>query len=219
MKSDQTTESTLLILEIFHSLQGEGPWAGLPATFIRLAGCIEPFCPWCDTPYALGGGEEMSISSALESVRSRPGSRVVITGGEPFCQWERGLSQLHEALVSQGCEVQYETSGKAGIPDVKDALVVCSPKFLDRAWRFDPKDRERVDFFKFLAAGSDWPEAIDGFVEKHGIDHDRVYVMALGATRQEQIRGMKDVFAFCAARGYRMSPRLHVLAFDTERGV
>ncbi|MGB4110545.1 MAG: 7-carboxy-7-deazaguanine synthase QueE, partial [Desulfomonilia bacterium] len=43
----------MLISEIFSSLQGEGPWTGLPAVFIRLAGCVEPLCPWCDTSHAL----------------------------------------------------------------------------------------------------------------------------------------------------------------------
>lgn len=35
------------MVEIFHSLQGEGFWAGVNAFFIRLAGC-DVYCPWCD---------------------------------------------------------------------------------------------------------------------------------------------------------------------------
>ena len=45
----------LRITEIFHSIQGESTWAGLPCTFVRLTGC--PLrCVWCDTSYAFQGG-------------------------------------------------------------------------------------------------------------------------------------------------------------------
>jgi 7-carboxy-7-deazaguanine synthase len=219
MSTTQVPEKTVLVSEIFHSLQGEGPWAGLPAWFIRLAGCVEPFCPWCDTRYALKGGESTTIGSILGELGSRSTNRVVITGGEPFLQWENGLCELHERLLAQGCQIQYETSGKAGIPPMENALVVCSPKHVDSAWQIDPQCLGRVGFFKFLAAGPDWQGEIDGFVQRYGIDGDKVYIMTLGATREEQVRGMEAVFSFCAARGYRMSPRLHVLAFDTRRGV
>jgi 7-carboxy-7-deazaguanine synthase len=218
-KSADIPGNTLLISEIFHSLQGEGPWAGLPASFIRLAGCLEPFCPWCDTPYALGGGQEVSLGEILSLVAPHPASRVVITGGEPFLQWDRGLSGLHGALRVRGREIQYETSGKAGVPPVEGGLVVCSPKLVDGAWQVRRLDPARVDFFKFLAGGEGWPGAVEKFIEEYGIERDRVHIMALGATREEQIRGMEAVFRYCVERGYRMSPRLHVLAFDARRGV
>ena len=41
----------LRVTEIFHSIQGESTWSGLPCTFVRLTGC--PLrCVWCDTEYA-----------------------------------------------------------------------------------------------------------------------------------------------------------------------
>jgi 7-carboxy-7-deazaguanine synthase len=219
MKTAQAFEKTVLISEIFYSLQGEGPWMGLPASFIRLAGCLEPLCPWCDTPYALEDGRETAIGEILSGLGEHPTDRVVITGGEPFLQWGSGLQELHAALRDQGREIQYETSGKAGIPPVNDALVVCSPKHVAGAWRIDARDMGRVDFFKFLAGGKEWFRAIVEFVERFRIDREKVYIMALGATREQQIRGMEAVFSFCAEHGYRMSPRLHILAFDTRRGV
>lgn len=219
MKKTHVPAKTVRISEIFHSLQGEGPWQGLSASFIRLAGCTPPLCPWCDTPHALEGGEDMTIQTILRELAGAPSSRVVITGGEPFLQWESGLSDLHDALADGGREIQYETSGKVGIPAVDRALVVCSPKHVEGAWRFHPSGMERIHFFKFLAGGGGWFEVIDAFIEKYGIEKDRVYIMPLGATREEQIRGMEAVFSYCARRGYRMSARLHVLAFDTRRGV
>jgi 7-carboxy-7-deazaguanine synthase len=210
----------VLISEIFHSLQGEGPCAGLPAAFIRLSGCVEPLCPWCDTPYALAGGTEMDLEPILRAVSARSFRRAVITGGEPFLQWDAGLSGLHEALISQGIEVQYETSGKIRIPIIEDALVVCSPKHIAGAWRFDEENVRAVHVFKFTADGTAKGfEAIDGFIAEHGLDAEKVCIMPLGATRREQLSTMEPVFAYCLEKGYRMSPRLQVLTFDTRRGI
>ncbi len=210
----------MLISEIFHSRQGEGPWTGLPAAFIRLSGCVEPLCPWCDTPYALAGGTEMDESRILQAVSARPFRRAVITGGEPFLQWYAGLSGLHGALASHAFEIQYETSGKIRLPLLEDAPVVCSPKYIGGAWRFAKENVRAVHVFKFVADGTAKGfEAIDGFIAEHGIDPARVCVMPLGATRREQLRAMAAVFAYCLEKGYRMSPRLQVPTFDTRRGI
>lgn len=61
------TEGFLRVTEIFHSIQGESTWAGLPCTFVRLTGC--PLrCVWCDTAYAFHGGERMEIAAILAEV-------------------------------------------------------------------------------------------------------------------------------------------------------
>ena len=57
----------LKITEIFHSVQGESTWAGLPCTFVRLTGC--PLrCHYCDTEYAFRGGEYLG----LDAIAARP---------------------------------------------------------------------------------------------------------------------------------------------------
>lgn len=218
-KTDPLRKMSLPVSEIFSSLQGEGPFIGHPSVFLRLGGCIEPYCPWCDTPYALEEMEDMPMLEVLEKILSCPCRRVVITGGEPFLHWENGLSELHRRLSEKKCEIQYETSGKFVIPLLEDAVVVCSPKHIAGAWRFEKANVGAVHYFKFLACGSDWPEAVERFVTEHGIDRERIYIMPLGATRQEQIDGMEAVFSFCVERGYKMSPRLHILTYDRRRGV
>ncbi|HAT38243.1 MAG TPA: 7-carboxy-7-deazaguanine synthase QueE, partial [Gemmatimonadetes bacterium] len=58
------TEQFLRISEIFHSIQGESTWAGIPCTFVRVTGC--PLrCSWCDTTYAFQGGTRMSFAQIL----------------------------------------------------------------------------------------------------------------------------------------------------------
>src|SRR4051812_46433058 len=73
----------LRITEIFHSVQGESTWAGLPCTFVRLTGC--PLrCTWCDTAYAFHGGERMTLDDIVARVREHGTKLVEVTGGEPL---------------------------------------------------------------------------------------------------------------------------------------
>ena len=98
----------LRITEIFHSIQGESTWAGLPCTFVRLTGC--PLrCTWCDTAYAFHGGERRSFDDILAEVGRHPTRLVEITGGEPLVH--PGATELAHRLLDAGYTVLLETSG------------------------------------------------------------------------------------------------------------
>ncbi|MFI5413031.1 MAG: 7-carboxy-7-deazaguanine synthase QueE [Candidatus Lutacidiplasmatales archaeon] len=73
------------IIEVFHSLQGEGPLTGVRTTFIRTARC-NLRCTWCDTPYSFGPGRSRSIPSLLAEVVRNRTRNVCLTGGEPLLQ-------------------------------------------------------------------------------------------------------------------------------------
>ncbi|MEM9916206.1 MAG: 7-carboxy-7-deazaguanine synthase QueE [Planctomycetota bacterium] len=60
-------EQTLLINEIFYSVQGESTYAGLPCVFVRLRGC-HLRCAYCDTEYAFHEGEKRSLTQIIEEV-------------------------------------------------------------------------------------------------------------------------------------------------------
>ena len=104
-----TAESPFLrITEIFHSIQGESTWSGLPCTFVRLTGC--PLrCVWCDTEYAFHGGTRLTLDEIVEEVRSIGTSLVEITGGEPLAHPNAYV--LAERLLDEGFTVLVETSG------------------------------------------------------------------------------------------------------------
>jgi 7-carboxy-7-deazaguanine synthase len=96
------------ITEIFHSLQGEAQFAGVPSVFVRLTGC--PLrCHYCDTAYAFHGGEWWTIAAILERVAAFQTNDVCVTGGEPLAQ--RACAGLLTALCDQGHRVSLETSG------------------------------------------------------------------------------------------------------------
>lgn len=105
----------LRVTEIFHSLQGESTRAGRPTVFVRLAGC--PLrCRWCDTAYAFGGGEPLSIEALLARVAAFGCPTVCVTGGEPLAQ--PGCLPLLTALCDAGHAVSLETSGALDIAAV-----------------------------------------------------------------------------------------------------
>jgi 7-carboxy-7-deazaguanine synthase len=98
----------LRITEIFHSIQGESTWAGLPCTFVRLTGC--PLrCVWCDTEYAFHGGEKITLTDIVQRVEDIGTRLVEITGGEPLIHGNAFL--LAEMLLARGFTVLVETSG------------------------------------------------------------------------------------------------------------
>jgi len=108
-------QSSLRITEIFHSLQGESSFVGLPTTFIRLTGC--PLrCVYCDTAYAFDGGERKTVDEILDEVAIFNTANVCVTGGEPLAQ--PNCIELLSRLVDQGYQVSLETSGAMDISAV-----------------------------------------------------------------------------------------------------
>ncbi|WP_404603863.1 4Fe-4S cluster-binding domain-containing protein, partial [Raoultella planticola] len=83
-------QSTLEVHSIFSTIQGEGPFCGRPAVFVRLAGCNLQ-CPGCDTEYTQNR-ERLNYGSILQNIEERLMSTssnanlIVISGGEPFRQ-------------------------------------------------------------------------------------------------------------------------------------
>ncbi|MGL4853797.1 MAG: 7-carboxy-7-deazaguanine synthase QueE [Lentisphaeria bacterium] len=215
----------LLINELFYSLQGEGPLAGEPAIFLRLTGCIPPFCSFCDTPASLNSknGSLKSVETIFSEIKSiAKCSLIVITGGEPFLQWNSGLSELDNELLNSGYRIQYETSGKALIPTPEsNRLVVCSPKQQDNFtcdnWLYLKENTKNVDFFKFIY--SENLAQIKNFITNNNIDNNKVFLMPEGKTKEEQLAKLANTWMCCSENGWKLSPRLHILAFDEKKGI
>ncbi len=125
---------TLVVNEIYLSLQGESTFAGLPCIFVRLTAC-NLRCSYCDTAYAFSEGAKQTIEQVLADVRNlakpftdtpgRCGYRtsesvvlplVELTGGEPLLQ--KNSLPLMKALCDEGFTVLLETSGAHDISQV-----------------------------------------------------------------------------------------------------
>jgi 7-carboxy-7-deazaguanine synthase len=204
----------LMICEIFHSLQGEGPFTGRPAVFVRLSGCVPPYCEFCDTPEALEPGTPIKAETIIWQVCSFKCSLVVITGGEPFLQWDQGLREMSQILVKKGMTLQFETSGRAGIPEDATGIVVLSPK--PGKWP-SAEMLSRAHWLKPLV-GDDPDETLNA-IKNSGFPQDRVWLMPLGRSREEQLRRMPAIWDLCIRHGYCLSPRLHILAHDRKKQI
>jgi len=113
-------EDTLVIHEIYASIQGESTFAGLPCTFVRTTGC-NLRCTWCDTPHAFTQGERMSRAAVLARALAFGCPLVEITGGEPLLQED--VYELMERLLADGCTVMLETGGHRPITRVPAAVL------------------------------------------------------------------------------------------------
>lgn len=105
-------EDTLVIHEIYASIQGESTFAGLPCTFVRTTGC-NLRCTWCDTPQAFYGGTRMPRTEVLAKALATGTKLVELTGGEPLLQ--PGVRLLLRELCDADRTVLIETSGEADI--------------------------------------------------------------------------------------------------------
>jgi len=115
---------TLVVNEIYLSLQGESTFAGLPCVFVRLTAC-DLRCSYCDTAYAFTSGVRRSPAEVLENVRQlaapfpdgQPRLPLVeLTGGEPLLQ--RPVIPLMKSLCDEGFTVLIETSGAHDISGI-----------------------------------------------------------------------------------------------------
>jgi 7-carboxy-7-deazaguanine synthase len=117
---------TLVINEIYLSVQGESTWAGLPCVFVRLTAC-NLRCSYCDTAYAFNEGKGMALPDILAQVHelAKPFGPhpavgrlplVELTGGEPL--WQKNSIPLMRSLCDAGFCVLLETSGALDIGPV-----------------------------------------------------------------------------------------------------
>ncbi len=176
---------TLMINEIFFSIQGEGTRAGLPCAFIRLTGC-HLRCGYCDTEYAFHEGRKRTLDGILEEVdRLAPGCELVqVTGGEPLLQ--PNVHPLMERLCDRGRTVLLETSGACDI-SICDPRVVrimdlktpgsgeCERNLWANIAHLTPRDEVKI----VVCSRTDYEWARD-VVREHRL-HERVGAVLVGA--------------------------------------
>ena len=147
---DHRRDGSVEVHSIFATIQGEGPFTGRPAIFVRLAGCNLQ-CPGCDTEYTATRKRMhpaeiyRGVQEAADLANNRA-TLVVVTGGEPFRQ---NIYPMIDALEAEGFTVQVETNGsmKIDLDELSDdTVIVCSPK----TSKLHPSLRTVVSAYKYV---------------------------------------------------------------------
>src|SRR4051794_24710945 len=112
---------SLVVHEIYRSIQGESTFAGLPCVFVRLTAC-HLRCGYCDTPHAFRQGETLTLGQVVVRALALGDQLVEITGGEPLLQPE--VFPLMTRLADAGRTVLLETSGAIDIGPVDSRVRV-----------------------------------------------------------------------------------------------
>jgi len=125
------------VMEHFYTIQGEGIYSGVPAYFIRLAGC-DVNCWWCDVKESWDADKHPEISTGrlAEHVGRSGTNNVVITGGEPLLH---DLTPLTSVLKQQKLFIHLETSGSSPLSGHLDWITLSPKRFkkpLDEVFRY-----------------------------------------------------------------------------------
>ena len=223
--------TTLRIQEIFKTVQGEGPHAGRPAYFVRLAGC-NLRCYFCDTDFESHYDNQLTLSQIMEQLNSLSQdssiSLVVITGGEPLLQ---NIVPLIKLLRKSAFDVQVETAGTVWLPELEQIMYVLSPDFLVCSPKTG-KVHERVaalcSHWKYIVSDTNISPA-DGLPEESTQDKNLKQIlyrpnrdnfhtiwlqpMDAGDDVEKTARNTAAAVASCMKYGYRLSVQVHKMVF------
>ncbi len=200
--------STLQVVEVFATLQGEGPFTGHPAVFVRLGGC-NLACDFCDTEFEDFKPEALSeLVNRIEQTSIEEGKHVrdlvVITGGEPLRQ---NIAPLCEKLLRVGLRVQIETNGTLWRELPEEVNVVCSPKAPYHALR--PDLLARTNALKFIISADDaaYSDVADVGQTQFNIP---VYVQPMDVYDPiKNAANVKRASQLAQTHGYRLSLQTH----------
>ena len=155
------------VSEIFTSFQGEGPYIGTPATFLRLYGC-NLNCQWCDTD--ISTYEMLSVDDVAEILMTQMEfnniNLLVITGGEPTLQMEE-IKRLIKELPDD-IKIQLETNGSI-FEYLSEIEYVISPKE-DKEKVFENYYKYENVFFKFVITCEEDIDEVISIKNKYGYD-------------------------------------------------
>ena len=164
---------TLIINEIFYSIQGETSRSGLPTTFVRLTGC--PLrCTYCDTEYAFKNGSKMSFDEISSAIKRNDSMYVTVTGGEPLAQ--KNVIEFLRYLCDMNYSVSIETSNAYDISTIDSRVSVIldvktpASNESDKNMISNYKKMKPIDEIKFVICNLDDFNWARDYISLHNLD-------------------------------------------------
>ena len=211
--------SSLIINEIFYSIQGESMSSGLPTIFIRLTGC--PLrCQYCDTAYAFTEGTKKSFDEIISEIKQYNCENITITGGEPLAQ--KNTKELVNHLIDSSYKLSIETSNAVSIKGIhSSAIIILDIKTPDS----NESDKNLVENYKLLkkedqikfviCSVSDYEWARE-YIYIHKLDNICNILMS-PSTGEMSIKTLAEkMLQDCLPA--RLQTQLHKLIWDDHRG-
>ncbi len=215
-----SVEPDLVVTEIFRSIQGESVFAGLPCAFVRLTGC-DLRCSYCDTAYALSGGEPVPIGTIVRKVLDFKTPLVEITGGEPLLQ--PAVHELMKRLADLNLKVLLETSGAHDISTcdprvirIMDLKTPSSGESGKNLWE-NLRHLKPADEVKFVIgdrADFDWSVET---VQKHGLE-SRCAVLFSTVSPALPLATLAE-WILKSGLHVRLQPQMHKILWGDRTGV
>ena len=222
--------TSLNVVEIFNSIEGEGIRMGMPVTFIRLAGCNLD-CNYCDTKYAQNSldGELISVDDIVKKVKYRA---VTITGGEPLLH-EQPVIDLINKLNKEGYYINIETNGSIDIlPFILPVRAGRGFFTVDYKCHCSGMEHKMIsnnftlmdenDVLKFVVAGDEDLEAVRHFLIHHPRFKSVIYISPCFGTidLQKLVEEVKLLKLKFPKFDIRFQVQLHKIVYPVEmRGV
>ncbi|MBX7104974.1 MAG: 7-carboxy-7-deazaguanine synthase QueE [Gemmataceae bacterium] len=212
---------SLLIHEIYRSLQGESLYAGLPCVFVRLAVC-DARCVWCDTPHAFSQGVRQPLDEVLAAALAYNTPVVEVTGGEPLLQPD--VFPLMTRLADAGKKVLLETSGAHDLAPVDGRVHIIMDLKCPDSGECDDNRWENLDILKstdevkFVVASTvDW-QWTEHVIREHRLQ-ERLTVQVSGVFGKIRPHELAE-WILRSGLNIRLQVQLHKMIWDPQaRGV
>ena len=213
LKIEQHDGDFLDVQEIFPTLQGEGPFVGQGAIFIRLGGCNLK-CNFCDTEF--DSFKNFSLTEILQKVVELAKNSqqkivrklVVITGGEPMRQ---PIEKLCKELISLNFLVQIETNGTIFRELPLQVKIICSPKISNHKYHIlRPDILPKIDALKFIISASNEDYFGVGEVGQSSREDIAIYVQPMDEYDEKKNQeNLQKCLYLCEENGYFLSLQTH----------
>ncbi len=171
----------------------------------------------------------MTADAVLGKVMSYGCNHLVLTGGEPLLH-QKLLAPILSNLKRSGFFIEIETNGTITPSAEMIALIDCfnvSPKtsnsLVDGKVRIRPDGLQtligsRKAWFKFVVCDAQDLVEIEEMISRFAIPRDRVLLMPEGTDAAALLERSRWLVEICVQKGFRFSPRLHILLFGNRRG-